>query len=182
MERYVALLRGINVGRGNRVPMAELRALLERLGFSHVSTLLNSGNAVFCGPVEAPERVGAAVAQALVDALGVSVPVIVKSGRQWLSAMADNPVSEVPEPSRLLVAFASSPGELEKLGPLEALLMPGELLHLTANAAYLHCVGGILESKAAAALLGKLGRGVTTRNWATVSKIEAALARLPRDD
>ena len=47
---------------------------------------------------------------------------------------------------------------------------------ITPQAAYLHCASGVLESKAAAALLGKRGRGVTTRNWATVLKIAAALS------
>ena len=44
---YVALLRGINVGRAKRVAMADLRALFEQLGFGDVRTLLNSGNVGF---------------------------------------------------------------------------------------------------------------------------------------
>jgi uncharacterized protein (DUF1697 family) len=47
MPTYVALLRGVNVGKAKRVPMAELRQLLGGLGYTNVSTLLNSGNAVF---------------------------------------------------------------------------------------------------------------------------------------
>ena len=53
--------------------------------------------------------------------------------------------------------------------------VPPERLHIGGHAAYLHCAGGILESKAGSALLGKLGREVTTRNWATVLKLKALL-------
>jgi uncharacterized protein (DUF1697 family) len=55
------------------------------------------------------------------------------------------------------------------------MLAPPEQFHVGRHAAYLHCAGGILESKAGSALLGKLGREVTTRNWATVLKLKALL-------
>ena len=179
MEAFVALLRGINVGRGNRVPMADLRALLERCGYTHVSTLLNSGNAVFCTSAEAGASAHLTISKRLANDLGVSVPVIVKSASQFSVVVADNPHPDVAEPSRLLVALAQGANELVALAALEPLLTAREFLHVTPDAAYLLCPEGIAESKAAAALLGKLGRGVTTRNWATVMKIAVALSRLP---
>ena len=67
MPRYVALFRGINVGKAKRIAMADLRALLEKLGYTDVKTLLNSGNAVFTGAAGAAdkhaERIRAAVAR-----------------------------------------------------------------------------------------------------------------------
>ncbi|MBE0565918.1 MAG: DUF1697 domain-containing protein [Krumholzibacteria bacterium] len=179
MERFVVLLRGVNVGRGNRVAMAALRSLLEQLGCRHVSTLLNSGNAVFCAPAQLGARAEALIGQALMNESGVSVPVIVKSARQFGSIVSANPSPAVSDPSRFLVAFSSRQQDLEALAALEPLLAPGESLCITPHAAYLHCTGGILQSKAAAALLGKLGRNVTTRNWATVLKIADALSRVP---
>ena len=57
--RYVALFRGINVGRAKRVAMADLRTLFEGLGYGDVRTLLNSGNVVFSAPATTrPERRG----------------------------------------------------------------------------------------------------------------------------
>ena len=56
MPRYVALFRGINVGKAKRIAMADLRALLEKLGYTDVKTLLNSGNAVFTGAPEPPAK------------------------------------------------------------------------------------------------------------------------------
>ena len=60
MPRYVALFRGINVGKAKRIAMADLRALLEKLGYTDVRTLLNSGNAVFTGRAGAPDTHAAA--------------------------------------------------------------------------------------------------------------------------
>lgn len=179
MESFVALLRGINVGRGNRVQMAELRRLLEQQGYSHVSTLLNSGNAIFCAPAKLGARAEAVIGQALTNELGVSVAVIVKSAQQFSSIISAIPGPAVSDPSRLLVAFSSRQEELGALAPLESLLTPSESLCITPDAAYLHCTAGISQSKAAAALLGKLGRSVTTRNWTTALKIAAALSSVP---
>ena len=54
-ERYVAFLRGINVGGHHKVPMAELRLIMEELGFEKVITLLNSGNIIFDATTKYPE-------------------------------------------------------------------------------------------------------------------------------
>lgn len=175
-------LRGINVGRGNRVPMAALRRILGDLGYTHVTTLLNSGNAVFCAPQQPPDVPARQVSAALEQQLGVSVPIIVKTKREFLAAVAGNPVAVVPEASRLLVTFTRRRDELAALRALEEQLVPGEFLHVCGHAAYLHCPAGISDSRAAAALLGKMGRNATTRNWATTLKIAALLADLPPGD
>ena len=65
MPSFVALLRGVNVGKAKRVPMAELRTLLTGLGYTGVATLLNSGNAVFGAASGSPETHGAAIAAAI---------------------------------------------------------------------------------------------------------------------
>ena len=64
MPTFVALLRGVNVGKAKRVPMAELRALLSGLGYTGVATLLNSGNAVFHAPRGTPAKHSADIAAA----------------------------------------------------------------------------------------------------------------------
>jgi len=75
--------------------------------------------------------------------------------------------------SRLLVAFVQGSKELATLAAIEPLVAPPEQFLVGKSAAYLHCASGILESKAGEALLGKAGRVVTTRNWATVLKLQA---------
>lgn len=176
MPRFVALLRGVNVGRANRVPMAELRALLEVLGYRDVRTLLNSGNAIFTGTADASRVHADRIRSELSARLGVDVPVIVKSIKEVAAIEAENVLATIAtDASRPLVAFTSDARALEGLASIASLVKSPERLHLGAHAAYLWCPLGILESKAGDALLGKQGKAATTRNWATVLKISALL-------
>lgn len=174
MNRFVVLLRGVNVGKEKRVPMAKFRAVLEGLGHGSVRTLLNSGNAVFTSSSRSTDKLAEGIAAAVEEHFGIAVPVIVKSAAEFTTIVNGNPFPP-PEPdhSRFLVAFAMDTSRLQELAGLVALAQPGEQFAVTAQAAYLHCTGGILESKLAKALLGRVGRGVTSRNWATVLKLAA---------
>ena len=78
MTTYVALLRGINVGKAKRIAMADLRALLEGLGYTDVATLLNSGNVVF--------KVGGGAAKRL--AADISAAIATRLGGSWMLAVA----------------------------------------------------------------------------------------------
>ena len=152
MPRFVVLLRGVNVGKAKRVPMAEFRTLLSQLGYTGVATLLNSGNAVFTATSGTPAGHAADIA----------------------SAIAGNPIkAEAAEHSRLLVAFTQDSKLISGLTAVEALVVPPEQFWVGKNAAYLLCAKGILESEAGAALLGKAGKSATTRNWATALKLQA---------
>lgn len=175
MSTFVALLRGINVGKAKRIPMEVLRALLAELGYSPVATLLNSGNAVFHAAKGASADHAAAISDALARQLQLDVPVIVHSSREFAAVVAENPWPSAPDPSRLLVAFVQDAQALSGLRAIERLLAPSDQFVQGHHAAYLHCAGGILESKAGEALLGKLGKQCTTRNWATVCKLQALL-------
>jgi len=170
----VALLRGINVGKAKRLPMADLRALLEGLGHTEVRSLLNSGNAVFqSANRRAPATLAREIAVAIRDRLALEVPVVVKTAAQWQAIVSANPDPQPPDPSRLLVVLTQDAQALGALEALRPLLAADETFSLSPEAAYLHCASGILESRAATALLGKLGQGLTTRNWATVMKLQA---------
>ena len=180
MTTFVALLRGINVGKAKRVPMAELRAMLTGLGYSSVATLLNSGNAIFntaSGTAAAAAKHAAAISAVIADSLKFDVPVIVKSTDELAAIIAENPLAEqLADASRLLVVFVQDAKSLTDLSAIAPLLLPTEQFVIGANAAYLQCASGILESKAGAALVGKVGKFATTRNWATVLKLQALAA------
>lgn len=177
MPSFVALLRGINVGKAKRIPMKTLRRLLEQRGYRQVATLLNSGNAVFQADKGTPAEHAAGLSAAIAEQLGLEVPVIVQSAPEFAAVVADNPWGAVPDPSRLLVAFARDARALSELAAIERLLVPPEAFAVGRHAAYLHCASGILDSKAGEALLGKLGKQATTRNWATVCKLQALLQK-----
>ncbi|MGE4049447.1 MAG: DUF1697 domain-containing protein [Piscinibacter sp.] len=173
----MVLLRGVNVGKGNKVPMAEFRAVLEEFGHTEVQTLLNSGNAVFSSASRSPAKLATDIASSVQSRFGVVTPVIVKSAAELAAIVANNPI--VPpesENSRFLVAFAMDRAKLQELSSLQSLLQPpGERLAVTEQAAYLHCAGGLLESKAGEAILGRGGRSITTRNWGTTLKLASLL-------
>jgi uncharacterized protein (DUF1697 family) len=176
MPRYVALFRGINVGKAKRIAMADLRALLEKLGLSGVATLLNSGNAVFTAPAEASAKLAARIRAEVAKKLGVDALVIVKSDKDIAAIVVDNPLVKVAsDHSRLLVAVANDVKRIAALEKFTAAKWGEERVHVGKHAAYLWCAHGILESKAASALLTDLAELGTTRNWATLQKILALM-------
>lgn len=176
MPRYVALFRGINVGKAKRVAMSDLRALLESLGYTEVRTLLNSGNAVFSARQSAPARLAEKIHAAVARDLGVDARVIVKSAEEIAGVIAGNKLEKImSDPSRLLVALAADAGELAALKAIAARDWGQEKVHLGKHAAYVWCANGILESLALEATLKAFRQGGTTRNWATLGRIHALL-------
>ena len=120
MPTFVALLRGVNVGGAKRVPMAELRALLSGLGYTDVTTLLNSGNAVFRASRGTPAKHSTDIATAIANHLKVQVPVIVKSARELAAIVSENSINAGAEQySRFLVAFVQDTKALSSLAAIE---------------------------------------------------------------
>lgn len=180
---FIALLRGVNVGKAKRVPMERLRVLLAGLGYTDVTTLLNSGNAVFRSRIRSPAACAKAIERALADDLEIEVPVIVKSSQELAQVVSENPfASSALDHSRLLVALTQDVAGLSALRGIEPLVAASEGFAVGTLAVYLHCANGILESKAAKALLGKFGKSATTRNWATTLKLDARANDLQQED
>jgi uncharacterized protein (DUF1697 family) len=174
MTTFVALLRGVNVGKARRVPMAGFRALLSGLGYTDVVTLLNSGNAVFRSGKGSSAGHAAHIEQALADKMKVETPVVVMSAKELDAVVAENPLEvEAAEYARLLVAYAQGQPALEGLAAIRPFVVSPEQFAIGRHAAYLLCTRGILQSKAAEALLGKARLAVTTRNWVTTLKLQS---------
>jgi uncharacterized protein (DUF1697 family) len=172
--RQVALLRGINVGRAKRVAMADLRALLEELGYSDVRTLLNSGNVVFTAPGVAPGDAAARIEEALPKRTGVSSRITVLTAEELAAAIDENPLLEVAhDPTRLFAAVLTNKVDRRKLEQLLQQDWAPEVLALGTRVAYVWCPEGLLASKLSAAVGKALGDAVTTRNWATLTKLHA---------
>lgn len=172
----VALLRGINVGRGNRVSMAALRALVSNLGYSDVRTLLNSGNVVFTVPKAAPRDAASRIENALAAEVGISARVTVLSSAELAMVIEENPLLEIADnPSRLLVALLKNPADRPKLAPLSKQDWGKDALGVGTLAAYLWCAEGVIASKLSEAVNRLLGDGVTSRNWATILKLSAMM-------
>jgi uncharacterized protein (DUF1697 family) len=173
----VALLRGVNVGSAKRVAMADLRALVEGLGYSGVRTLLNSGNVVYDAPGVAPAKAAARIEKALAADLGVSSRIVALSAAELDAALAVDPLAAVADnPSRLLVAVPADARARTALEPLAEQDWAPEAFALGARLAYLWCPDGVIASKLSAAVGRLLGDAVTSRNWTTMVKLQALAA------
>ncbi len=169
----VALLRGINVGKAKRVAMADLRALLEGLGYAAVRTLLNSGNVVFAAE-DSPSDAARRIERAIQEKLTVTSRVMVVTAADLAVIARNNSLQDAADnPSRLMVAFPGARGDLARLKPLLKESFGDERLAVGAAAAYLWLPQGVIVSRLAKAVDRALGDSVTMRNWATVLKLVA---------
>jgi uncharacterized protein (DUF1697 family) len=170
---HVALLRGINVGKAKRVPMAELRTLCEKLGYGDVKTLLNSGNVVFSAP-RSDARAAAKIQKEIASQMGVSCRVLVITGDELAEIVSENPFSEgEANPSRFLVTVLADAETRARVVALAKQDWGNERLGVGAHAAYVWCPDGILESRIVLAIAKQLGDAATSRNWATITKLHA---------
>ena len=177
---HVALLRGINVGRAKRIAMADLRALVAKLGYGNVRTLLNSGNVVFDVPSSRRGDPAARLEEAMTNALGVSARVTVLSAADLAKVVAKNPFATVAtDPARYLVGFLKEPGHAKRLAVLAGKSWKPEALAVGPGVVYLWCAGGILESAILSSASRLLGDAITTRNWTTVTKLLALASEVP---
>lgn len=173
-DRCVALLRGVNVGTAKRVAMADLRSLVEELGYGDVRTLLNSGNVVFTLRGGSSGDAGRRIEEAIATRLRVTTRVAVLKGKDVVAAVRDNPLASVADdPSRLLLMASPDPKALAQLKPLMKERWTPEAFGLGPRVAYLWCAGGLVDSRLWAAANRRLGDTGTARNLTTMTKLVA---------
>lgn len=178
MNTYAALIRGINVGGRNSLPMKELVALLAELGCEQINTYIQSGNAVFQSDLsteELPEE----IASAINSRRSFKPHVMVLSEQTFMQALASNPFPEgEADPKTLHLGFLDSVPTSPDLVRLKTLQAPGEQFKLTGQVFYLLAPNGIGRSKLAGGAEKSLGTAMTMRNWKTARKIGAMLESL----
>jgi uncharacterized protein (DUF1697 family) len=183
---FIALLRGINVGGHNRVPMAELRSLCESLGLHDVRTWIQSGNIVFRADSSADSS-GSDVApataadlelqleRAILDRFDLAVTVVVRSADEWLRYLPANPFPDASEraPNRVMLLLSKRTPNGSAARTLQERAADGERVALAGTALWIHFPEGSGRSKIAApSLLERVvGSPVTSRNWRTVVKL-----------
>jgi uncharacterized protein (DUF1697 family) len=169
--RYVALLRGINVGKARQVDMPRLREVLTERGHAEVRTHLRSGN-VILGSRLGEEELAADVEQAIESEFGFAVPVVVRTGAEIAAVVAGDPFATVAtDPARYLVTFLPRPPAPDRVDALPPVEGGGEY-RVRGRELYLWLPDGVANTPLAAwrwdRLLGVAGTG---RNWNTVTKL-----------
>ena len=160
MTRWVALLRAVNVGGTGKLPMAELKALCEELGFAGVRTYIASGNVVFGSDLD-EAGVRSALETALLARYGKPIGVLVRSASELAALLAANPWPERPG-NRVVALFTDDPPSLEGLRGQR-----DERLALGPRALLIDYGEGMADSK----LVVPASKTGTARNMNTVAKL-----------
>ncbi|MFD7511566.1 DUF1697 domain-containing protein [Streptomyces sp. NPDC059853] len=172
--RYVALLRGINVGGHRRVPMAELRQVLAGLGHRAPVTHLQSGNAVFGAPRGSdPGALARELAAALERRFGFAVDTLVLGAAELRAVAARCPYDTAAlDPAKLLVFFLDGPPDRAALARVDPGRYAPGTFRTGAREVFAYFPDGMGRSRLADALTGALkGHVATARNWRTVTKL-----------
>lgn len=175
---HAALIRGINVGGHNALPMSVLSGFFVEAGCTDVRTYIQSGNLVFhASASEAlalPKRIGKAIAQYLKRDVDVSV--VVRSTAELARAIADNPYPSATEaPKTLHVGFLEAAPSAANIARLNVNQSATDKFTVHGKQLYLHTPLGYGKSKLTMAFFAKLGTPCTMRNWNTVLKLQSML-------
>ena len=186
MASHVALLRGINVGGRNKVPMAELREVVASLGHTGVSTYIQSGNVLFSTPDSDNAALASALESAISDRFGIWSSVVVVSRDELARLLDGNPYPDEPNPKFVHVVFMNSEPPADLLERIKAAesqaAAKGSRDTVTAagEALFLHTPDGYGTSELAQAVFKIIsapakqrqrGLAATARNWATATKL-----------
>jgi uncharacterized protein (DUF1697 family) len=176
--QHVVLLRGINVGSGERLPMAALRDFGLALGFAEARTVLQSGNLVLSGAAEGGAALEEGLEAEAMARLALKSDFLVRSADEWRESVAQNPFPDAArdDPSHLLAFFLKSEPAAEACAGLAASIQGRETTRVVGRTCWIVYPDGIGDSKLTnVAIERRLGVRGTGRNWNTLGKITALL-------
>ena len=173
MTRTVALLRGVNVGGRNKLPMADLRVAMTTAGFEGAATYLQSGNIIFDVAPPGCDDVAAALQGLIQDRFEVSSPVVLRQGTEIASVATNNPfLADEDDPARLHVTFLDAAPGMDCLERLDPDRSPGDRFCVRDREIYLHLPNGAARTKLTVDYFERtLDVTATNRNWNTVHKL-----------
>jgi len=170
---WVALLRGINVGGRNRLPMSSLVAILESAGCREAATYIQSGNAVFKANIESRTRMADEISREIEKEHGFRPAIQLITAAELGAAIDSNPYPQaVTDPKTLHLSFLASVPQQERVADAERLLSESESLAINGNLLYLHAPEGIGRSRFAGGVERVLQVQMTGRNWRTILKLD----------
>lgn len=178
MTVYVALLRGINVGGHNKLPMASLRAVASGCGFGDVQTYIQSGNVVFTSRL-GPAKAATALRDAILAESGVDSRVVLRTASDLEAVAASNPFLARGVDAKLLHVSFMYEESTPTLNAVDAQVYAPDEVEVVGAHAYLHTPNGVGRSKLANdTMMKKLGIQGTARNWRTVTTLAEMAAAM----
>jgi uncharacterized protein (DUF1697 family) len=177
--KYIGLLRGINVGGKNKLPMRDLAAIFRDAGCADVTTYIQSGNVLFSATPATYGKVPVLVTKRIRADFGYQVPVIIRSARELEEVIRNNPfIGRGVDENLLHVMFLADKPDASQVRGLDAgRSAPDEFLVLDREI-YLYLPNGVARSKLTNAYFdAKLANVSSGRNWRTVSKLSDLAAR-----
>ena len=178
MPRYLALLRGINVGGRSKVAMADLRDVATSLGHAAVATYIQSGNLLFASADTDAASLADALEAEIARMLGVRPAVVVLSRADLAQVIADNPFPEESNPKALHAVFHRQPLADETIADVAAAEQKARAKGSPDEAAvvgstlFMRTPDGLGRSELAAQLARSVTKtSGTARNWATVNRL-----------
>ena len=172
MKSWIALLRGINVGGRNRLPMKGLSKIFASAGCEAVKTYIQSGNVVFNADIESEDVLVNVIRDAIETEYGFSPEVHLIPADVFKGAIVSNPYPQaVSEPTSLHLFFLKSSPQSTRVSSANELLSKSETFEVVDRFLYLHAPDGIAQSKFAKSIDKALNVNTTARNWRTVLKL-----------
>ena len=173
LMRYIALLRGINVGGNTMIKMAELKSSFENLGFENVVTYINSGNIAFDSQKTAPDKLCSKIENAIRKDFGKEIPVMVREQGMIADVLSNNPFDGAYETHKQMhVLFMKEKMPNDKELQLKAAETPNEKFEVRGLEIYALLKEGVADSVLGKGFIDKkLKVPVTARNWRTVQKL-----------
>jgi uncharacterized protein (DUF1697 family) len=177
VPRYVAFLRGINLGSTNKISMPRLRELTEGLGYTDVVTYINTGNLILTA-TDPAATIEQRLAEAIADELGLKVDVAVRTPARLATIVAENPFPD-GDPSYVTVAFLTRAAPAEAKRKLAEVATEKEPYVFSGQEVYVHYTEGQGRSKLSARFSDIIGVSATVRNLRTVTKVLELAQREP---
>jgi uncharacterized protein (DUF1697 family) len=170
MGTHVALLRGINVGGKNRLPMRDLVGLFEEAGCSEVKTYIQSGNVVFKAPPRTRERLAGTLEKLIAERFALRVPIVLRTSEELAAAARANPfIAGKRDEKTLHVMFLADAPSARAVASLDARRSPPDEFTVVGRDIYVCCPNGVARSKLTNDYFDRTLATVSTgRNWRTV--------------
>ncbi len=173
MTRYVALLRAINVGGKNRLPMNRLRELLTGLDYQNVRTYIQSGNILFETQESDEAAISGSIQVSIEEQFEIATPVILRRSDEFAKIVASSPFDALATaPDKLQVMFLSAIPDANRVANLEPDRSPGDSFVVQDREIYMHLPRGAARTKLTLDYFEPaLGVTATARNWKTVNRL-----------